>query len=213
MTAVSPDALGHVVGTEDELRSIVSAPTGYVVDKELDHIDQFARAFIAHSPFFVLATADADGRLDATPRGDPPGFVHVLDDKHLLIPDRKGNHRVDSMRNILSNPRVGTLFLIPGREDSLRINGRATITSDPDLLAPLEFKGKPPKLGILVEAEEVFFQCAAALNRSHLWKSEHWPDPSSVVSLGTALIEQAKMEGVTAEELDEGLEGWNANPY
>jgi hypothetical protein len=202
-----------LVTTEERLREIVRAPRGYVVDKELDHIDRFARAFIEHSPFLVMATSGEEGRIDATPRGDPAGFVRVLDDKRMLIPERQGNNRVDSMRNILVNPHVGTIFFIPGRTDTLRVNGRATITSDRELLAPFAIKNKVPKLGILVEAEEVFFQCAAALNRSRLWHHEEWPDPSVVSTLGTAIVEQTNMTDVTAQELDADLEEWNANPY
>jgi PPOX class probable FMN-dependent enzyme len=202
-----------IVDTEQRLRAIVRAPSGMVVDKELDHIDAFARAFIEHSPFFVMATSGEHGRVDATPRGDPAGFVKVLDERHMLIPERKGNNRVDSMRNIVVNPHVGTIFFIPGRTDTLRVNGRATITSNQQLLAPLAIRDKTPKLSIIVETEEVFFQCAAALNRSKLWEHEAWPDPSVVASLGTAIVEQAKLDDVSARELDEGLEEWNSNPY
>jgi hypothetical protein len=200
------------VRTEERLREIVRAPRGYVVDKELDHIDAFARAFIEHSPFFVMATADADGRLDATPRGDPAGFVQVLADGRLLLPERQGNNRVDSMRNIIENPHVGMIFFIPPRTDTLRVNGRASLTSDAEILGPLAIKGKAPKMGIVVEPEEVFFQCAAALNRSRLWVHEEWQDPSVVATLGTAIVEQTGLE-ISAAELDADLEEWNENPY
>jgi hypothetical protein len=211
-TEREPATSNEIVDTEERLRQIVRAPRGYVVDKELDHIDRFARAFIEHSPFFVMATADGQGKLDATPRGDPAGFVQVLEDGRLLLPERQGNNRVDSMRNILANPHVGMIFFIPPRTDTLRVNGRATLTSDPELLAPLAIKGKAPKLAIIVEPEEVFFQCAAALNRSRLWAHEEWPDPSVVATLGTAIVEQTGLE-MTADELDANLEEWNANPY
>lgn len=212
MSATEDLDIKDVVRTVDELRAIIRAPRGMVVEKELDHIDRFARDFIEHSPFFVLSTSDAEGRLDATPRGDPAGFVQVLDDKRLLIPERSGNNRVDSMLNILANPHVGTIFFIPGRTDTLRVNGRATITSDQELLAPHAIRNRVPKVGIIVEAQEVFFQCAAALNRSKLWAHEDWPDPSVVATLGTALVEQTNVEE-TAEELDKGLEEWNNDPY
>jgi PPOX class probable FMN-dependent enzyme len=158
-----------------------------------------------------MATADAGGRADATPRGGDPGFVQVLDEKRIFIPERKGNKRADSMVNILSNPHVGTLIMIPGREDTLRVNGRAFITKDPELLKLGAVNGKLPGVGILVEVQEVFFHCAASLRRSAAWDPSRWPDSSAVASLGEALKEQtpADLEGETREEIDQGLEEWN----
>lgn len=211
MSASTDPRLDHTVGSEDALREIIPAPSGFVLEKELDHLDRFAQAFIALSPMVILATSGADGRADSTPRGDPPGFVQVLDEKHLVIPDRPGNKRLDSMRNILSNPHVGSLFLIPGRGDTLRVNGKASITSDEELLRDFAIRGKVPKVGLLVEVEEVFFHCAAAFKRSQLWNVEHWPDTSALASLGTALVEQTselRAEGVTGAQLDEDLKDW-----
>jgi hypothetical protein len=203
----------NVISAEDELREVVRAPSGYVVSKEQDRLDSFTRAFIELSPFMVLATSDADGRADSTPRGDPPGFVKVLSDDLLLIPDRKGNNRLDSMRNILTNPHAGTLFMIPGRKESLRVNGRATITRDQSLLEMCELNGRVPKLGILLEVEEVFFQCGASIAHSGAWDPSTWPDTSLLATIGQALKEQAAADlvDVDVEELDQDLEEWNSN--
>jgi PPOX class probable FMN-dependent enzyme len=141
-----------------------------------------------------------------SPRGDGPGFVHVLGDKTLLIPERPGNRRADTLTNIIENPRVGLLFLIPNVEETLRINGRACLIRDPDLLAQMAFKGKVPVLAIAVDAEEVFFHCAKAFRRSHLWQPEHWPDRSELPTLGQILVDQTRLEDTTAEVLDCSIE-------
>jgi PPOX class probable FMN-dependent enzyme len=201
------------VRTPDEIREVIPAPKGLVVEKELDHIDAHTRAFIALSPLVIVASADADGRCDASPRGDPPGFVRVLDEKRLLIPDRSGNNRVDTMLNLVSNPRIGLLFLVPGTNETVRVNGRATVVSDEELLAPSEMKGKTPKLGILVEVDEVFFHCARAFIRSSFWKPETWPDRSELPTLGKILRDQVTSLTYSAEELDEGLAEANRNLY
>ena len=151
------------------LREIVGEPIPIVRDKEMPRLDNYCRRFIEMSPFLCLGTVGADGHIDMSPRGDPPGFVRVLDDTTILIPDRQGNQRVDSMQNIIDNPRIGLIFFLPGVEETLRIRGRVSITSDPDLLGPLALNGKTPKLGFLIEIDQVFFQCAKALIRSKLW--------------------------------------------
>lgn len=203
----------EVIANEGELREVVRAPSGYVVSKQQDRLDRFTRAFIELSPFMIMATADSDGRADATPRGDPPGFVQVLDDGLLLIPDRKGNNRLDSMRNILTNPHAGTLFMIPGRKESLRVNGRATITRDPSLLEMCALNGRAPKLGILLEVEEVFFHCGASIAHSGAWDPSTWPDTSALATIGQALKEQAaeELKDVDVQELDQDLDEWNRN--
>src|SRR5205814_4961602 len=134
--------------------------------KERGVLDEQCRAFIARSPFLLLATSGASGRCDVSPKGDPPGFVVVLDEHRLAIPDRLGNKRLDGMRNILENPHVGLIFLIPGREETLRVNGRASIVRDVELLTRLAAQGKLPQLAIAVETEEVFFHCPKAFRRS-----------------------------------------------
>ena len=162
----------HVIETVKELRSSYGAPSERAVKKALDRLDRHCRRFIELSPFVVLASAGADGRVDCSPRGDPAGFVAVLDDKTILLPDRRGNNRADSLTNVLENPYVGMLFLIPGVDETLRLNGRATLTTDPALLEPLAVNGRVPRSGLLVAVEEVFLQCTKALVRSRLWADE-----------------------------------------
>jgi PPOX class probable FMN-dependent enzyme len=161
------------------LRAHVGAVNPLAERKVLDRLDGFCRDFIALSPFLVLATADADGRADASPRGDAPGFVQVLDERRLLIPDRRGNNRVDSYANILAAPGVGLIFMVPGIAETLRVNGRARLTRDADLLEPMTVQERTPTLGLLVEVDEAFFHCGKALIRSKLW------DPASQVERGS----------------------------
>lgn len=162
----------HLIETTQDLRSRYGEPSENAVRKSLDRLDRHCRRFIALSPFVVLATSGADGRADCSPRGDPPGFVAVLDDTTVLLPDRRGNNRTDSLRNILENPQVGLLFMIPGANETLRLNGRATLTADPARLEPLAVNGRSPRSGLLIEVEEVFLQCTKALVRSRLWAEE-----------------------------------------
>jgi uncharacterized protein len=153
--------------------------------KQIDHLDEHCRDFIARAPFFLLATAGANGDCDASPRGGPPGFVRVLDDRRLLVPEFPGNRRADSHRNLLENPRAAMLFTIPGLRETLRVAGRACITRDEALLADLSVNGRAPKLGIGLEVEEAFIHCAKAFIRSGLWQPETWPDelpsPSAIL--------------------------------
>ena len=162
----------HVIETVDELRSSYGAPSERAVKKSLDHLDRHCRRFIELSPFVVLASAGADGRVDCSPRGDPAGFVAVLDDRTILLPDRRGNNRTDSLTNVLENPYVGMLFMIPGVDETLRLNGTAKLTTDPARLDPLAVNGRAPRSGLVVEVEEVFLQCTKALVRSRLWADE-----------------------------------------
>ena len=162
----------HVIDTVEELRNRYGEPSELAVTKSLDRLDRHCRRFIEQSPFVVLASAGADGRVDCSPRGDPAGFVAVLDDRTVLLPDRRGNNRTDSLTNVMQNPRVGMLFLIPGVNETLRLNGRATLTTDPARLEPLAVKGRVPRSGLLVEVEEVFLQCTKALVRARLWAEE-----------------------------------------
>ena len=162
----------HVIETVDELRSSYGTPSERAVKKSLDHLDRHCRRFIELSPFVVLASAGADGRVDCSPRGDPAGFVAVLDDRTILLPDRRGNNRADSLTNVLENPYVGMLFMIPGVDETLRLNGTAKLTTDPARLEPLAVNGRAPRSGLVVEVEEVFLQCTKALVRSRLWADE-----------------------------------------
>jgi PPOX class probable FMN-dependent enzyme len=166
----------HAITTLEQIRELYPEPKQRTLDKEIDHLDDHCRRFIALSPFAVMCSASADGRCDASPKGGPPGFAVVLDDHRLLIGDATGNRRVDGLKNMLENPRVGIVFMIPGMGETLRINGRVELTRDPALLEGLETGGHPAKLALIVHAEEVYIHCAKALIRSRLWHPETWPD-------------------------------------
>jgi PPOX class probable FMN-dependent enzyme len=172
---------------EGELREAIGLPTDVVVSKITDHLTPLTRRFIEVSPFLCIATSSPDGRCDVSPRGDPAGFVRILDERTLLIPDRPGNRIADTLRNILANPHVGLVFLIPGIGDSFRVNGRAVVVDDPQLLAGSAVDNKVPRLGILVEIEEAYTQCSKALIRSDLWNPEHHIDRSALPSSGAIL--------------------------
>lgn len=173
-----------------QLEKLLGPPDPIALKKQIARIDRHARDFIALSPFLCIGTASADGRADVSPRGDPPGFVQVLDDRTLLIPDRPGNNRADSMRNIMENPNVGLLFFIPGFEDTLRVNGKATILRDEALLAASAINGKAPKVAIRVAVEEVFLHCAKALKRSKLWDPAAQVERKAMPSLVRMIMEQ-----------------------
>ena len=180
----------HVIDTVEELRSSYGEPSERAARKTLDRLDRHCRRFIELSPFAVLATAGADGRVDCSPRGDLPGFVEILDDRTVLLPDRPGNNRVDSLGNVLENSHVGLLFMIPGVDETLRLNGRATLTTDPTRLEPLSVKGRAPRSGLLVEVEEVFLHCTKAFVRSRLWAEESRVDRKSALpSFGQMLAD------------------------
>jgi PPOX class probable FMN-dependent enzyme len=173
----------RVVASEQELRDLYGRPGERAVAKERPALNADCRAFIAHSPFLVMGTAGADGRCDVSPKGDAPGFVQVLDEHHLAIPDRLGNNRLDGMRNIVENGHVGLIFLIPGREDTLRVNGRARIVRDEALLERLAVNGKRPVTALVVEVEQAFMHCARAFKRAGLWEPARWPDTAEVRSM------------------------------
>ena len=164
------------ITSEAALREVIGAEVPGLKDKVSDRLDHYARDFLAKSPFLVLSSADVQGRVDASPKGDAPGFVEVVDDQTLLVPDRPGNKLAFGHLNILSNPNVGLLFLIPGTPETLRINGRATINSDPRVLDQLAARGKPATIVLRVQVQEVFFHCAKAFIRSALWQADSWPD-------------------------------------
>ncbi|WP_421693498.1 pyridoxamine 5'-phosphate oxidase family protein [Aestuariivirga sp.] len=199
-----------MIGNEEELRQKFGEVHPLATAKTRPALDKYSRQFISLSPFLVISTADAKGRADLSPRGDPPGFVHVIDDTSILIPDRPGNNRLDTMSNITANPNVGILFFVPGFEDTLRLNGRARITDDPALLAACTINGKPPKVGILVTVEEVFMHCAKALKRSRLWGTEYRQDRGQLPSIARIILEQTCESGVDeaeAAKIDADVEG------
>ena len=194
-----------LVADEKDLRALLGSPSEVALKKQITRLDEHCRAVIAHAPFLLLATAGADGRCDVSPKADPAGFVSVLDDTHLVIPDRPGNKRLDGMRNILANPHVGLLFLVPARGETLRVNGRACITRDADLLATLPVEGKVPSLAIGVEVEEVFLHCAKAFKRSGLWEPQRWPDISRLVTSAKIFHDQVQIPGMTVEDYERRL--------
>ena len=173
-----------------QLREIYGEPMERAVKKQLTRLDRHCRNFIALSPFLVIASSDLSGRCDASPKGDMPGFVQVVDDTTLLIPDRLGNNRVDTLGNLMLRPGVGLIFFVPGVNETLRVNGRAQVTTDPALLEPLAVNGKVPRSGILVAAEEIYFRCGKALIRSDLWNPKKHVARGSWPSLGRIIAEQ-----------------------
>lgn len=190
------------IETASDLACRYGAPSMLAQNKTLDHIDAHARAFIARSPFLVLSTADADGWPDASPRGDPPGFVAVEGTSTLLVPDRPGNNRVDSFNNVMVNPKVGLLFLVPGHPHSLRVKGTARLLTDEALCARLAMHGKPARAVLKVTARQVFFHCGKSLIRSRVWEPAQWPDRTGLASLGSALADQiGTIDSATAESI------------
>lgn len=186
----------HTVTTADELAALYGAPHERVLKKELDHVDALGRAFIAGSPFLVLATGGAQG-LDCSPKGDKPGFVAVSDDgKTLMIPDRRGNNRIDGLKNLIADPRVGIIFFAPGANETFRVNGRARISTDPTLKRRFAVDGKEPAVVMVVAVEQAFQHCPKALVRSNLWKAAQEGRPKGVPTLGAfAAARNPDMDG------------------
>lgn len=185
------------ISDAEQLENYYGTPSSIAKRKDIGRLDEHCRRFIATSPFLVLASAGADGTVDASPRGDAPGFVAMLDDSTLAIPDRPGNRRVDSLSNIVSSPNVGVLFFVPGMNETLRVNGRARISRDPDLLASLTAREKLPLSVLVISVEEVFLHCAKALIRSELWNPERQIDRKAFPTLGKMLADQLK--GIDAD--------------
>jgi uncharacterized protein len=181
-------ANGHIVSTVEQLETLYDKPHGAAVLKEIDHVNTGYRALIEASPFVVVATSGPEG-LDCSPKGDAPGFVRILDEKTLAIPDRRGNNRTDSFHNIVRDPRVALLFLIPGVSETLRVNGRATISTDPDLTTSFTVRGQAPRCVLIVTIESIYFHCAKALVRSRLWEADAKVDRKSLPSTGTIVAE------------------------
>ncbi len=198
-----------VVTAEPALRGLFKAQTGLAVHKVQGGLDAHAEAFIRRSPFLCIGTQDRDGRADVSPRGDPAGFVKILDRQTLAIPDRPGNNRLDSLSNILSNPSVGLLFIIPGFDDTLRVSGEARLVTDPQLLGEMSVNDRVPKLAIVVTVREVFMHCAKAFRRSHLWDPEHFQDRREMASLSKIILDQttgAPADAAAMRKIDDDLE-------
>lgn len=180
-------ATTRTITDEAQLREILGNPTETVVAKIADHLNDLTRQFIERSPFVCVATASPDGGLDVSPRGDPAGFVRILDERTLLMPDRPGNRGADTLANLLQDPRIALLFLIPGIGDTFRVNGRALIVDDPELLADSAVGGKAPRLGLLISIEEAYTQCPKAMIRSELWNPERHVERSELPRSGDIL--------------------------
>jgi PPOX class probable FMN-dependent enzyme len=191
-------AEARTIADEGALRAFLGSPTDLVAAKIADRLNDLTRRFVEVSPFVCVATARPDGGLDVSPRGDPPGFVRILDERTLLLPERPGNRLADTLTNVVADPRIAILFLIPGVGDTFRVNGRAAVVDDPELLAPSAIAGKAPRLGILVSIEEAYTQCPKAIIRSELWNPERHIDRSELPSPGEI------MRSIADPDLDAG---------
>ena len=187
---MSEQAFAARLSGEQDIREVIGQPIDLAVKKAVPKLDKYSREFIRRSPFLTIGTANAKAKADVSPRGDAPGFVLVLDDNTIFIPERPGNNRVDTLINISENPNVGLLFLVPGFEETLRINGRASVVKDEELLNRCAVNGKIPKLGILVAIEEAYLHCAKAFKRAKLWDPARHQDRSELPSLGKMILEQ-----------------------
>jgi PPOX class probable FMN-dependent enzyme len=196
--------MGGDLNSAAALRDHYGEPSERAAKKTLDRLDKHCRAVIAKSPFLVLGTAASDGSVDVSPKGDHPGFVEVIDDRTLAIPDRLGNNRVDSFQNLLENPQVGIIFMVPGLGETLRVNGHAALSTEPDLLAGMAVNGKPPRAALVVTVDEAFLHCAKAIIRSKLWEPETRIERKSLPSLGQMLADQ--IEGQDAESAEAAVQ-------
>jgi PPOX class probable FMN-dependent enzyme len=198
-----------VITNEQSLRRLFHAVTPLAIQKCQDSLDGHAQEFIRRSPFICIGTQNSDGKADVSPRGDPVGFVKILDEHTLAIPDRPGNNRLDSLVNILDNPSVGLLFIIPGFDDTLRVNGQASLVNDPDILESMRVDDRIPKLAIVVKVSEVFLHCAKAFRRSHLWNPDHFQDRRAMPSLSKIILDQttgAPGDDAEMRKIDDALE-------
>ena len=195
----------QVVTSEAQFREIIGTPSHRVLRKQITELDEFCRAFIAKCPFLLLSSSDLAGNMDISPKGDPPGFVQVLDHQTLAIPDRLGNRRADTLKNVLQNPHVGLLFLIPGKQETLRVSGTAKIVRDEWIREAMAIAGKIHDHAIIVNVTEVFFHCAKCVIRSKLWIADAWLELSDLPSLAQAMVSQGKLDE-TPEEMQALIE-------
>lgn len=202
----------RVIGTTAELREYVKTPLRLIANKGIDHIDAETRRFLEQSPFFLVATASDDGTCDVSPRGDPAGSVLVLDDHTLAFADRKGNRRLDSLENLLRNPHIGLLFLVPGSGDTVRVNGRARIVAEAPYLTRMAVQDVTPRLAVEVHVEELFLHCSRAFVRSSLWDTATWPDRTDVPTAGQLARGQSGMK-VPAKMIDAFMDRGSKNTY
>jgi len=197
------------IADEKSLRSLFSETHALAITKCQSTLSKHAQEFISRSPFLCIGTQNMNGKADVSPRGDPVGFVKILDERTLAIPDRPGNNRLDTLVNILANPNVGILFIVPGFDDTLRVNGRATLVKDPDLLESMTVNDRTPKLAIVVEVGEVFMHCAKAFRRSHLWDPNHLQNRNEMPSLVKIILDDttgAPTDKDAMRKLDDDLE-------
>lgn len=202
----------EVITTQQRLRELNKQPSQRAIRKVINFVDEICQRFIASCPFVLVASRGADGRIDLSPRGDPPGFVRVLDEKTLAMPDRPGNHRLDTFQNLLAHPEIGLLFLIPGNGDTLRVSGKGIIVRDSSLRSRMAVNGKEPNLVLVVAVEEAFMHCPKCVVRSQLWVPEHWPDRSNIPTLAEAVVTHAKPTE-TAAEVRAIIDHHNAHLY
>lgn len=195
------DPLAGAFTHPDQLRDFYDAAMPRAIRKDIAHIDDLCRRLIAASPMLFVATHDEGGRADVSPRGGPPGFVTVLDDHHVAIPDATGNRRLDTLENIVSSGRVALIFVIPGRDTTLRVNGQGAVTAAPDVLERLIPVGKPPKTAIVVKAEEVYTHCPKAFVRSKLWDPATWPDPATLPTSAEVSLAHQRNPELTLEQV------------
>ena len=198
----------EVIATRERLREISQPPSFRARNKVIDRVDEICRRFIAACPFVIVASRGADGQIDVSPKGDPAGFVAVLDEKTLAIPDRLGNNRLDSFENLLVHPEIGLIFMIPGHGDTLRVSGTAKVVRDGALQARLAINGKQPHLILVITIAEVFLHCPKCVFRSRLWSPEHWPGRSSLPSLAEAIVAHARSGETVADVqaiIDDGI--------
>lgn len=189
-----------VITTREQFRSIMDEPSESVVRKVIPFLDKHCEIFIGRSPFIMIATADIEGNIDVSPKGDPIGFVKILDKTTLAIPDRLGNDRADSMENILQSPNIGLIFMIPGKSETLRVSGVAQIVRDDELRQSLAVKNREPEFVIVVDVKEAFFHCAKCMIRSKLWNQASWPDLSGLPRLAETMVDAGKLDR-TEEEM------------
>jgi PPOX class probable FMN-dependent enzyme len=183
----------EVVQTEEEFRVVMGSPSALVTRKELTKLDSHAREFIGRSPFLLIGTSGANGQIDMSPKGDPPGFVQVLDEKTLAIPDRLGNRRADTFLNLIVNDQIGLIFFVPGKQETLRVSGHAIIVRDLSIREQMAVGDKVPEFAIVAEVDQMFFPCAKCMIRSNLWKPEHWPTLSGLPSLAETMVSAGKL--------------------
>ena len=189
----------HVLTNPEELRDLVPSPRSAQQTKVLSSLDGHCRRWIQRSPFVVVCSTDSSGNMDLSPKGDPAGFVQILDDKTLAIPDRPGNRRLDTLHNVLEQPHVGLMFMVPGRGEVLRVSGVSQIVNDPDLLATMAIKGRPPILALVIEANEVMFHCGKSVIRSKLWSPKDWPQIDDLASYAECLGDQTTSDETVAQ--------------